>query len=201
MVHFGSAAVQFPCDYTKCSRNKDAFTRKDHCRDHYKEFHKEDIGEPKGGKLTKDRARWEEKQREWEAERRRDLDWWRCPKCLDRVHVKKNGWTCSGCKRNCERSRIDARTKPATTSTVEDKSLLVGSDGQNGLDYRSPYPGYPYCGTCKDTRSVANSIGGYDNCPSCCSGYYEEAPYDERPYGDEEPSSASGWAQPRYEEF
>lgn len=111
VLHHGSPSSKIPCDYSRCSRRSDPFSRKDHLRDHYKEYHKEDLGEPKGFKSAKERGRWEEKQREWDAERKIDLDWWRCPKCLDRVEIKKNGWNCTTCKRDCDTRRKEIREK------------------------------------------------------------------------------------------
>ena len=58
-IHASDQKQTFPCDYTKCSRSKDSFTRKDHNIDHLHTFHKEDIGSAKGhGKVRKDKQEY-----------------------------------------------------------------------------------------------------------------------------------------------
>ncbi|EHK98473.1 hypothetical protein M7I_5718 [Glarea lozoyensis 74030] len=86
VVHHASVE-EIKCDYPRCARHTDAFTRKDHCRDHYKEFHKEDIGSYKGAKNNIDKAQWQAKQQQWADERQIKPEWWRCPRCLDRIYV------------------------------------------------------------------------------------------------------------------
>jgi len=99
---------EIKCDYPRCSRHTDAFTRKDHCRDHYKEYHKEDIGGP-NRHIKMDKERWQAKREQWEEERQISADWWRCPKCLGRVQIATDGWYCTPCKRDCEEHRKTAR--------------------------------------------------------------------------------------------
>ncbi len=48
---------------------------------------------------------------EWKAERLISPTWWRCPKCLQKKHVKKTGWSCTECKLDCEQDRREARQK------------------------------------------------------------------------------------------
>ena len=131
-------------------------------------FHKEDIRVPNDGKLTHGRGCWEEKQREWKAERYRDPEWWRCSQCLERVHVKKNGWTCSGCKRECDASRIIARTKQPTSSRKAEKSLVDSSLP----DYHSSDQ---HCNMCQGIGAVQNKMGSFDACPCTSNEYYADS--------------------------
>ncbi|KAH6665430.1 hypothetical protein B0J14DRAFT_606116 [Halenospora varia] len=43
-VHATDNRLQFHCDYQNCNRKNQPFTRKDHIRDHYIDYHKEDVG-------------------------------------------------------------------------------------------------------------------------------------------------------------
>ncbi|KAE9370269.1 hypothetical protein N431DRAFT_484518 [Stipitochalara longipes BDJ] len=72
----------FPCDYAKCSRFQDLFTRKDHYRDHPKDFHKEDA---EGENLSSDNKKGQKEQRHWRC---------RSTKCLVKNYVSRLGWTC-----------------------------------------------------------------------------------------------------------
>ncbi|KAI2640229.1 hypothetical protein GGS21DRAFT_405394 [Xylaria nigripes] len=95
---------QFPCDWKRCQRAKEPFHRIDHQREHYREFHHEDImrrGSP--GK----------QDREWWSSRVINHDWWRCSRCLCRVSVEEYGYQCRECKTDCERERIAHRTSHA----------------------------------------------------------------------------------------
>ncbi|KAH8685784.1 hypothetical protein BGZ60DRAFT_365646 [Tricladium varicosporioides] len=100
------------CDRQNCNRDKEPFTRKDHFRDHLKDFHKEDIGYCKGEKTatsSAEKKKWAAKQKIWEAERVISVQWWRCAKCLRRVYITEQGWHCKACKRDCELPRREAR--------------------------------------------------------------------------------------------
>lgn len=129
---------KYPCDRFDCNRAKDPFTRKDHFRDHLKDFHKEDIGSCKGEKTTgnvSERKKWQQKQAMWLAERCISSDWWRCARCLVRVYVAKGGWYCQKCKRDCEQPRREAREKlsmgPQSTSNQQYPSVDTGVDQAN----------------------------------------------------------------------
>ncbi|RDL37599.1 uncharacterized protein BP5553_05032 [Venustampulla echinocandica] len=121
VVH--ASAQSFPCDYQRCNRKRNAFTRKDHCRDHFKEFHKEDIGHCKGEKSAKNKAERQAKEQAWLDERKIDPKWWRCAKCLERVRVAKAGWQCSSCKRDCEPHRKKARLGQQVGADVYDLEM------------------------------------------------------------------------------
>lgn len=99
------------CDYKKCERSgrtrdgqptTTAFHRKDHFRDHLRDFHKEDI--PKRGAKDSGSA--------WLADRWIEPKWWRCSKCLMRIRVAAHGWECPECKVFCERDRQLVRGGP-----------------------------------------------------------------------------------------
>lgn len=92
--------VSFNCDYPRCSRRKDPFYRLDHFRDHLREFHKEDI-EKRGGSVNEESL----------EDRRVSSTWWRCPKCLKRIYIDRNGYGCPNCKSTCQPKRKDARRR------------------------------------------------------------------------------------------
>jgi len=83
------------CDYNNCTRAKDAFTRKDHYRDHLRDYHKEDLPQSKG------------KTHRAADSRQTSPGWWRCANCLRRVTVATDGWKCCGFE--CDPSRQKAR--------------------------------------------------------------------------------------------
>lgn len=87
------------CDYPRCTRYHEPFHRRDHFRDHLREYHREDI-QKRGA--TVDEA--------WLQDRYAPSSWWRCPRCLVRVYVSKNGFECPGCKTSCESKRKEKRS-------------------------------------------------------------------------------------------
>ncbi|KAI1333725.1 hypothetical protein F5Y15DRAFT_327502 [Xylariaceae sp. FL0016] len=89
----------FACDYKKCPRHKDPFHRLDHCRDHYRDYHHED--------LTRRGSKKEDG--EWWKSRNIHLKWWRCTKCLHRIDIKSQGFDCPRCKATCETERRNRR--------------------------------------------------------------------------------------------
>jgi serine/threonine protein kinase len=92
----------FPCNYSACKRSEDPFTRKDAYRDHLREYHMEDMLK---------RHKNQKREQEWLASRDISPDWWRCSRCLARINVvKKEGWTCRDCGRECEPIRVTIRT-------------------------------------------------------------------------------------------
>ncbi|KAI1085311.1 hypothetical protein F5B20DRAFT_575778 [Whalleya microplaca] len=89
----------FHCDWKKCQRFKEPFFRLDHCRDHYRDYHNEDIL----------RRGANNESNEWWQSRNVDRKWWRCPKCLSRIYVKSDGFDCAKCKTKCESDRRKLR--------------------------------------------------------------------------------------------
>lgn len=149
------------CTYPKCARYTTPFARKDHYRDHLRDFHKEDIGHAKKstknitkyGKKEADR-RWQEEQRTWLAERNISEKHWRCARCLTKVSVADHEWTCSACHNRCEQERIDMRMKMPVEVEVP-----VEVDG---------YAPNPYeCFYCNGTQWVGNEQTEWEACPHC----------------------------------
>jgi len=166
----------FPCDYRKCSRSqeKNSFTRKDHYRDHLRDYHKEDIGCCRGEKSSggKDKLKWQKAQRLWVAERNIEYKYWRCAKCLVKNYVEQQGWECSSCKSPCEEDRVRARQKLGPgMQTPEDHSEVTMVDG---AQYAAPY-----CSTCHGNSYVDYGYGP-SACPDCqptVVPYYENIVY------------------------
>ncbi|KAF4506418.1 hypothetical protein G6O67_006507 [Ophiocordyceps sinensis] len=94
-----SVKESFKCDYARCSRRLDPFHRLDHFRDHLREYHKEDI-EKRGGSCE---------DNSWLGDRQVSSSWWRCSKCLRRVHVDRSGYECPDCRTCCQPKRKEAR--------------------------------------------------------------------------------------------
>ncbi|KAM0555129.1 hypothetical protein ACHAPJ_006480 [Fusarium lateritium] len=86
------------CDYPRCTRFREPFHRRDHFRDHLREYHREDI-QKRGATVNED----------WLEGRYAPSSWWRCPRCLVRVYVSKNGFECPSCKTSCESKRKEKR--------------------------------------------------------------------------------------------
>lgn len=77
-----------------------AFGRKDHCRAHYRDYHREDLCRRNG----KEGAGWFD-------DRNISDKWWRCTKCLRKVSISSCGWTCRDCGQMLEPERISARKR------------------------------------------------------------------------------------------
>lgn len=146
-------------------RNSDAFTRKDHYRDHLRDFHKEDIvGSGKGGeKREKAKGEWERKQRNWWEERRVSREWWRCARCLVRVYVNASGWVCGGpdgCKGECENERRDLRERMERGKGKAAKAEEV----ETGWSQEQRY--YEACKSCEG-RAWIEVEGEWVLCATC----------------------------------
>lgn len=88
---------QHLCDYPRCVRAVEPFHRIDHFRDHYRDFHQEDLTRKTG-----------EKQ-EWFDSRKVSGKWWRCTKCLGRNRIEETGWVCAKCSSHCDSTRRGLR--------------------------------------------------------------------------------------------
>ncbi|KAI8633666.1 hypothetical protein F5Y19DRAFT_470907 [Xylariaceae sp. FL1651] len=93
--------TKFYCDWKRCARSTAPFHRLDHCRDHYREYHKEDMVR-RGGAHKEDSSWW--------ASRNINDEWWRCTRCLDRVDINEYRFECPNCKISCEPNRQDFRS-------------------------------------------------------------------------------------------
>lgn len=120
-VHGQGKANHFFCDYQKCP-HKDPFDRKDHCREHYREYHREDLLKS----TQKDAAKWLK-------DRNIVLSWWRCSRCFNRNQTDQ-GWTCGAdCSQICEKGRVEARkskmkaAKPRTKKTTQAQAPALQS--------------------------------------------------------------------------
>ncbi|KAI1331869.1 hypothetical protein F5Y16DRAFT_245641 [Xylariaceae sp. FL0255] len=89
----------YPCDRKKCPRTK-PFHRLDHCREHYREFHREDL--TRRSSSTKEDKQW------WE-DREIKMKWFRCTRCLTRVYIQEHGFDCPSCNTSLELERKRAR--------------------------------------------------------------------------------------------
>lgn len=166
-----SDKVHFLCDYKKCIHT-DPF-RKDHCREHYREYHSEDLikrGQPKHGKHKNSKKRPETVE-EFLASRIKglNLSWWRCVKCLQRVQVNSDGYTCSTCKLPCESERVTFREN-ARKSMNDSRT----ADSISGFD--APPMSYVItgCGQCENTwLPDENDDNLWVSCPSCRPGVKE----------------------------
>lgn len=121
-----------------------SFSRKDHYRDHLKEYHKEDLGCAKKSKTGRQKS-----QESWLRERNISEKWWRCAKCLTRVYIKDDGWRCptKSCSQPCEPERRKARELLSPGLLQEDVHL---------------YEFYSACAECKWSES-----GQWVPCSSC----------------------------------
>ncbi|ETR98158.1 hypothetical protein M419DRAFT_89548 [Trichoderma reesei RUT C-30] len=90
----------YHCDYARCGRRRDPFHRRDHFRDHLRDFHKEDI--EKRGVAAKE---------DWFEGRNASHTWWRCTKCLKRVYISRQGYECPTCKTSLQAKRKEIRRR------------------------------------------------------------------------------------------
>lgn len=164
----------YKCDYPKCGRSADPFTRKDHYRDHLRDYHKEDLGRAKvqkpkgskGSKGTKDKKKLPPDERphnqeQWERERVIYPTWWRCTRCLSRMYVEQSGWECPSCKVPCDSDRKERRQKAQEQSKDLPEEQLAGPPAT--IDY------YHGCSTCAGTGWIENMNKGWDGCYVCNS--------------------------------
>jgi DNA-directed RNA polymerase subunit RPC12/RpoP len=170
------AVEKVNCDYTKCP-HKDSF-RKDHCREHYREYHGEDLLKrtmPKHDKSDKDKKNTRRSQKRGESAEeflatRRDpnFGWWRCFKCLQRVQVNTDWYMCPRCSVPCEAARVTWREEKKALSSTKN-SNLGPSDSQS--DFR--FPSAENLETCVECKyawfPVENDDTGEEwiRCPKC----------------------------------
>ncbi|KAG9245144.1 hypothetical protein BJ878DRAFT_33263 [Calycina marina] len=174
--------ARFECDYRGCDRLKDdrPFTRKDHCRNHYKDFHHEDVGKAVKKENMSERE-WQKAQQVWRESRVITAQFWRCAKCLNRV---RNSWTC--CNQRCEKERIADRpemthrlvvtttTAAAAAATVMNEQADIGNNAAGQAEHVE-YDRYSAvsllcdtCCFCSQSGWIWNSNRGrYESCPAC----------------------------------
>ncbi|KAE8453999.1 hypothetical protein EG329_007775 [Mollisiaceae sp. DMI_Dod_QoI] len=175
----------FRCDYHKCGRFNEPFTRKDHYRDHIRDYHKEDLGCAKGEKKSAKRD-WAASQKSWLAERKISCRWWRCARCLIRVQVNRDEWECPTCKASCEQERIEARLKQhrqrasaVDPTEVEDEpgyqaasSATVDAVSMADAQYEclEDETGYQTASSATVDAVSSSSAMEYYECPTCPGG-------------------------------
>ncbi|RSL77258.1 hypothetical protein CEP51_009240 [Fusarium floridanum] len=91
-THSPDSNEAYYCDYIRCSRSQEPFRRRDHFRDHLREYHREDI--QKRGEVVVNE--------EGQEERRSASSWWRCARCLVRVSGSQDDSKCPHCKTSRE---------------------------------------------------------------------------------------------------
>ena len=130
----------FSCDYVECS-NKNSCS-KDHCREHYREYHMEDL-------IKRNEPRVEE----FLAKRVSHVKahWWRCTKCLQRVIVSRNGYKCAKCEQSCEPKRVAMRKK-ISVERDDDKGYTAEGSASK-------------CFQCHDSKRIPATI--WLPCPTC----------------------------------
>lgn len=168
---------KFYCDFTKCTRHHDAFTRKDHYRDHLRDFHQEDLGTARGmnSRSKKSKEEYERIQAQWLQTRKIFPHYWRCSKCLDRITVAKSGWKCARCQTTCETDRIESRR------IITPKTEAVDA---MGMDMNYTTSAASYCAYCNGSSYAA--VGGQwvpcQHCQSSHQASYSDNSYDEDKY-------------------
>lgn len=125
------------CDHDRCTRKvSNPFYRLDHCRDHLREFHKEDLikrNDPRPIAQVLDHCSLQSK-------------WWRCSKDLTRVFIKDHGFFCPNCKGQCEKERMDRRSramaeKKQDGADHDDDDDNGKGDSKNSGHYEPPKKG------------------------------------------------------------
>ncbi|QSZ36788.1 hypothetical protein DSL72_006671 [Monilinia vaccinii-corymbosi] len=152
--------ASFPCDYKPCIRSQDPFTRKDHYRDHLKDFHKEDVGTAKKPKNARDPKKWQAAQQAWLEERQIDPRWWRCRRCLQRLYVETHGYTCTTCNEECTKARVEAREQKRRES----------NEHQMHCPQQDMSMTFAQCTSCNGSMWIANGVFGEGSsvpCPIC----------------------------------
>jgi hypothetical protein len=124
------------CDYRRCARARDGFTRPERLRNHYRDFHREDL--PKKGLSIATKKAAEEAAGEgptgikgkagrsasdlpdWISTKMVAKKWWRCYTCLKRVDIAKSKFLCPGCSAACEPERVKARSAAMPSFKMEE---------------------------------------------------------------------------------
>ena len=83
------------------------------------------------------RKEWRAVQKTWVAERYTNTKWWRCSKCLRRVQIATDGYTCKDCKFDYEHERVE-RIKARRKEKEPSKDFQIEGYGVN----------YSFCGVC-----------------------------------------------------
>ncbi|KAL2162383.1 hypothetical protein VTH06DRAFT_7296 [Thermothelomyces fergusii] len=124
--------VRYFCDYKKCPRHTAPFFRQDHFRDHLREYHKEDLLR----RGSKGDDEW------WSSRSPHALHkgWWRCSRCLIRVRLDQDGFSCPNCTGSCEKERQERRNMAAGAESRDDSRNLSFSLSSSPTLRRHPAP-------------------------------------------------------------
>ncbi|KAK0101757.1 hypothetical protein ONS95_006910 [Cadophora gregata] len=160
----------FRCPYDPCINGRhlpgNAFSRKDHMRDHLRDFHQEDIGAARRERLARtdeERRRWEKEQRRWLASRKISSRWWTCARCLERRYVERDGWNCATCDRACESEREERRLRISNR-----KGSITGEQVAQASTSTTVFkPREEACISCHGKEWVDRGYGGLALCPTC----------------------------------
>lgn len=156
---------EFLCDYPKCARSKDPFSRKDHFRDHLRDYHKEDIGYAKINKKDRYSEQEHDKlQRQWLEERSIRWHSWRCVRCLVKVDVRNQGWDCPKCKTPCEEDRVTVRQLLAAKEGGKEKEYGNGMEPAHEQNGYSSYSGSSTCSLCNGVGWIVDAYGSWQAC-------------------------------------
>lgn len=159
----GEARDEYFCDYTRCTRNRNAFSRKDHYRNHLKEYHKEDLGRAQGHRTLTKKA-WITMQSNWLDERQISAKWWRCSKCLSRIQIATEGFECPHCKSSCEKERADRIEnlrggKRVTTEACTPDCDACGDTAWIWDEGKGAWFACTKCGATKDFEDIDEGLG------------------------------------------
>jgi hypothetical protein len=149
----------YKCDYRKCGRSEDPFTRKDHYRGHLRDYHKEDLGRTKASASEKGMSsdKQLDLQKQWLDERFINPKWWRCMRCLARIDVEASGWDCFSCALPCESDRKERREKVHERDVVGDNyegCLVCGG----ALWVENSYKEWVPCNMCSRSTLVTDDF-------------------------------------------
>ncbi|KAL1902934.1 hypothetical protein Sste5346_000846 [Sporothrix stenoceras] len=144
---------RFLCDYNSCSRSATPFHRKDHYREHLREYHLEDLlkrgsnanhhtaassssagasgpdslSPSTAASSTADLKRNKKLLQETQLQNcKTENEWWRCARCLQRVDIAGRGWTCPGCKGSIEEPRKSIRMSRAAAAMAQTSTQSMG---------------------------------------------------------------------------
>ncbi|KAG4438263.1 hypothetical protein IFR05_006245 [Cadophora sp. M221] len=169
----------FRCPYRPCANGRDQdgnhFTRKDHLRNHLRDYHVEDIGFYKGPKMPRteeEMTKWRTEEKKWLASRRIDAKWWTCAKCLERRWVKVDGWDCPSCRVPCATERKEARLR--ISKPADDMEEYDQEGTPTFSDIGTPSSDYSQMGTrcflCNGLEWVDSCYGEWEPCEACSIG-------------------------------
>ncbi|CAK7204554.1 hypothetical protein SEUCBS139899_007312 [Sporothrix eucalyptigena] len=143
---------QFFCDYTSCSRSTTPFHRKDHYREHLREYHLEDLlkrgsnahrstsPNTASGMSASDHKKNRKLMQEMQLQNcKTDSLWWRCARCLKRVNIAERGWSCPTCKGSIEEPRRNLRSVRAVMGDSSMDGTMQATDTVPNWSYGA-YP-------------------------------------------------------------